>query len=74
MLIAAVKMVRKYKITVRQKPYARYSENQIQLALADLKNGLSFRAYSKKQQFIKILDIIEVNRGGLMFNVLKTGY
>jgi len=41
-------MVRTYKRTVRQKPYVKYTPNQIKLALEDLKNGLTFRACSKK--------------------------
>lgn len=43
-----MKIARKYKRTVRQKPYIKYTENQIKLALEDLANGLSFRACSKK--------------------------
>lgn len=41
-------MARTYKRTVRQKPYTKYTENQIKLALEDLKNGLTFRACTKK--------------------------
>lgn len=41
-------MARKYKRTERQKPYAKYTENQIEIALIGINNGLSFRACSKK--------------------------
>jgi hypothetical protein len=45
------KMARTYKLTVLQKPYTKYTANDIKFAFVDLENGLTFLICSKKLIF-----------------------